>query len=207
MALSLGWPATALGNPASRTRHEDASLGSTWARLPAPFQPRSRSASLLEEPSILPASLAVAMAGELHARLAADAAAFARELASREGFAGSGDGVEPQADPVLAFALGLLVGFGMGHFFVARNVNRGLVWMGVDAGILTLMVLFFALAGPVGAIFLVALVIERVVQGLDAMAGLGKTTFPFGEGGTLDPAHRLAGTPVPFTPNLFSLRF
>ena len=122
---------------------------------------------------------------------------------------GGGDGElsADTGDSALAFAVGLLAGFGLGHFLVAHESARGAIWLIVDGAVLGSMVLFLDLAFPLGMVFLIGFLAERVLQGLDAMAAVSSEGFRFGEAPALENGGRFAKTPLPFTPNVLSIGF
>ena len=168
---------------------------------------KARAASLFGTPDAVSRAMQIAMVEDLEIELAADTAAFAQALTDAE--AGGGDELaRTDGDGAVAFILGMFAGLGMGHFLIARQINRGLVWMGIDAGLLTLMIVFFVLTGPVlGGIFLALFVLERVVQGIDAMSVLSNPRFPFGSADPPAPSGRFASVALPFTPNVLSFAF
>ena len=85
------------------------------------------------------------------------------------------------AHPALALFLGIIPGFGVGH--LVANSPRWTTWLIADLLIVAVWVIGSALdAGePLGTIFLVAVIVERVFEGIDAFHAAGGR-FAMGDG-------------------------
>ena len=77
------------------------------------------------------------------------------------------------AEPALALILGIIPGFGIGH--LVANSPRWTTWLVVDVALVAVWVIGSALdAGdPLGTLFFVAVVVERVFEGIDAFRAAG----------------------------------
>jgi hypothetical protein len=77
------------------------------------------------------------------------------------------------AEPALALILGIIPGFGLGH--LVANSPRWTTWLIVDIALLAVWIVGSSLdvGDPLGALFLVAVVVERVFEGIDAFKSAG----------------------------------
>ena len=89
--------------------------------------------------------------------------------------AGSGgDGQRPE--PVLALVLGIIPGFGLGHFYAGAK-NQAVTWLIIDLALLGGSILIWSLAGdPAGALVWIAWVVERGFEGYFAFKAAGGST-------------------------------
>jgi hypothetical protein len=93
------------------------------------------------------------------------------------------------AEPALALILGIIPGFGLGH--LVANSPRWTTWLVVDVALLAVWIVGSTLdvGDPLNALFFVALVVERVFQGVDAFRAAGGH---LADAGTSPPAWALA---------------
>ncbi len=77
------------------------------------------------------------------------------------------------AEPALALILGIIPGFGLGHLIA--NSPRWTTWLIVDVALLAVWIVGSSLdvGDPLNALFFVALVVERVFEGVDAYRAAG----------------------------------
>ena len=177
----------------------------------------------LAEPSAVPASLRGtlddALAGEIESAFAENVQGFAHDLqaltpAPASALAGGGQGDVP-ANGALAFILGFIPGFGLGHFLFSNDTAGGTRWLIIDIVFLVVWVVLDAvLFNPFGPLYFLwwlgdvilplAWVVEHVFQGLDAYrAATGRRLV----GAQLEGVGELAAEPAPLSPNVFSVRF
>ncbi len=82
-----------------------------------------------------------------------------------------GDGQRPE--PVLALVLGIIPGFGLGHFYAGAK-NQAVTWLIIDLAILGGSILIWALAGsPADALVWIAWVVDRAFEGYFAFKAAG----------------------------------
>jgi hypothetical protein len=93
------------------------------------------------------------------------------------------------AEPALALILGIIPGFGLGH--LVANSPRWTTWLIVDIALLAVWIVGSSLdvGDPLNALFFVALVVERVFEGVDAFRSAGGR---FADAGSSPPAWALA---------------
>jgi hypothetical protein len=122
--------------------------------------------------------LRLAVLGDAQARSAPAARLAVPELSVRGLEAlrvddGAGARGPTTAEPALALILGIIPGFGIGH--LVANSPRWTTWLVVDLALVAVWVVGSALdAGdPLGTLFLVAVVVERVFEGIDAFRAAG----------------------------------
>ncbi|MBM7116571.1 hypothetical protein [Archangium primigenium] len=85
----------------------------------------------------------------------------------------TGGGVSSDLRPVLSLALGLILGFGLGHI-VAGDTNGFILFLVVDVAIIVASsVLHYALGGIFWGIGGLALLVSHVIQGIDAYQTAG----------------------------------
>ncbi len=77
------------------------------------------------------------------------------------------------AEPALALVLGIIPGFGIGH--LVANSPRWTTWLVADLLIVAVWVVGSALdaGSTLGTLFLVAVIVERVFEGIDAFRAAG----------------------------------
>ncbi len=100
------------------------------------FEPGRPTLSLLDESEQIPASMQAALADDIASQFAASANLFAADiersmLERRDLLGGGGRGPDPE-NAWLAFVLGLLPGFGLGHFAIAHDSRGGTRWLIID---------------------------------------------------------------------------
>ncbi|HEY6104609.1 MAG TPA: hypothetical protein VIV59_01410 [Anaeromyxobacteraceae bacterium] len=87
---------------------------------------------------------------------------------------GSGDGGRPE--PVLALVLGIIPGFGLGHFYAGAR-SQATTWLIIDLALLGGSIVIWALAGsPADALVWIAWVVERGFEGYFAFKAAGGST-------------------------------
>lgn len=168
------------------------------------FPEKTRGASLLAEPESVPAALQIAMVSAIETAMAAEAERLAHDLTAAQDGGGDDQG---SSSATIAFVVGALAGFGLAHFLIVHQPSRGILWLAVDAALIVGMILFFDFVFPVGVIFLISFLVERVLQGLDALSATGRGDFRFGAADRLPESGRVAERPRPFAPNVMSLTF
>ncbi len=150
------------------------------------FEPKAPAFSLLESPDGIPASMREAVAGDVAGELSLNAEGFVKDVersaAERDDLvAGGGQGAAPE-NAWLAFVLGLIPGFGLGHFLIANRPGAGTRWLIIDIVFvvvwIVLDVVFSAVAWGTGGwglwwllfdlVLPVAWIVEHVFQGLSA---------------------------------------
>jgi hypothetical protein len=135
------------------------------AALPAEARaaPGPRLATIAERTDAAPSARLDLPSLDLGADLAARAPLYQRGRAA-------GD-----ATPALALILGIIPGFGIGH--LVANSPRWTTWLVVDVLLLAVWVIGSAVEpldeGPLDTLFFVAVVVERVFEGLDAFKAAG----------------------------------
>ncbi len=85
--------------------------------------------------------------------------------------AGSGSGERPE--PVLALVLGIIPGFGLGHFYAGKK-GEATTWLIIDLALLGGSILIWTLANdPAGALVWIAWIVERGFEGYFAFKAAG----------------------------------
>jgi hypothetical protein len=169
----------------------------------------------LLDPEILaaPASMESAIGATVLESLAAEATAFSdRETAT---MAGGGDDAGGAAIEVLAFILGVIPGFGIGHL-VGGSIFGFVTWLCTDIVIGVLLfwifpILIFPYFQYMYLISTIAVVIERIFEGYGAFRA-AYWNFGYGRyrGGPPPPppyGDNGGATPLESSPNLVSLHF
>lgn len=116
---------------------------------------------------------------ELHLSLAGPLAgmersqpALAETLALDPELAGSGAG-GGRPEPVLALVLGIIPGFGLGHFY-AGATGQAYTWLIIDLALLGGSIIIWSVAGsPLDALIWIAWVVERAFEGYFAFTAAG----------------------------------
>ncbi len=171
----------------------------------------------LAPPPAVPTYLRGLLAGEAEGACAENARSFARELtalgAPAPAWLDGGGAGDPSPNGPLAFLLGFIPGFGLGHFLFSDDQAGGTTWLVVDIIFLAVwIVLDAALFYPVGPLWFLwwvgdillplGWVVEHVFQGLDAYrAATGRRLL----GGRAEGEP--GAPPRPVAPNLMSLSF
>ncbi|HUB09501.1 MAG TPA: hypothetical protein VMB50_21030 [Myxococcales bacterium] len=205
-------------------------VGSTRAasafelRLDA-FEPKTPSFSLLEAPDAIPASMRAAVAGDVADELSLNAGSFVADLeanaAAREDLVAGGGQVVAPENAWLAFVLGLIPGFGLGHFLIAGRPAAGTRWLIIDIVFLVVWIVVDAVLGSIawgyggwGLWWLVAdlllpvgWIVEHIFQGLSAYRdATGRSMF-----GQREPSEHgsddVADRGLRMFPNLATVRF
>lgn len=193
--------------------------------LQHPFAPKAPSASLLEAPDPIPASMRDAVGGHVFGQLSLSAqdfmAALDRADAARADLtAGGGQGMGRDS-AWLGFLLGFFPGFGLGHFIVAGRPGVGTRWLVIDIVFLVVWIVLDAVLGAVygtvgyglwwllfDLVLPIGWVVEHVFQGLSAYQ-MTAGRSPFAE--TLTPGEapeaELPGGRTRVAPNLMALSF
>ncbi len=201
------------------------------------FLPAASARSLLDEPDPIPLAMRSGLSGDVTIELRAAADLFATDvLAPREGggtaFAGGGGRAGNSENAWLAFILGLVPGFGLGHFLIAHDSPGGTRWLVVD---IIFVAIWLVLDVAVGAAYPtygyyctrtgcyqdggwglwwllfdlllpVGWIVEHVFQGLSAYrAATGRSLLGETEPPPASPS--FAAEPRHFAPNLFSWGF
>ena len=85
---------------------------------------------------------------------------------------GSGDGGQ-RPEPVLALVLGIIPGFGLGHFYAGAK-NQATTWLIIDLALLGGSIIIWVLAdNPVDALVWIAWIVERGFEGYFAFKAAG----------------------------------
>jgi hypothetical protein len=93
-------------------------------------------------------------------------------LALDPALAGSGSGGE-RPEPVLALVLGVIPGFGLGHFYAGAK-GQATNWLIIDLALLAGSIVIWAVAdNPVDALVWVAWIVERGFEGYFAFRAAG----------------------------------
>ncbi len=105
---------------------------------------------------------------------------------------GSGSGGQ-RPEPVLALVLGVIPGFGLGHFYAGAR-NQATTWLIVDLALLGGSIVIWTVAGaPLDALVWIAWVVERGFEGYFAFKAAGGSmnasapARPAGALASLDP--------------------
>lgn len=86
--------------------------------------------------------------------------------------AGSGSG-SGRAEPVLALVLGIIPGFGLGHFYAGAN-REATTWLIIDLALLGGSIVIWSVAGsPLDALIWIVWVVERGFEGYFAFQAAG----------------------------------
>ncbi len=86
--------------------------------------------------------------------------------------AGSGSG-SGRPEPVLALVLGIIPGFGLGHFY-AGATGQATTWLIIDLALLGGSIVIWTVAGaPLDALIWIAWVVERAFEGYFAFQAAG----------------------------------
>ena len=121
--------------------------------------------------------------------------ALAETLHLDTAVAGGGDG--RRAEPALALVLGVIPGFGLGHFYAGAK-GEATTWLIIDLALLGGSIVIWTLAGqPFDTLVLVAWLVERGFEGYFAFRAAGghMAALPApGDGAlaSLDPRSRTA---------------
>ncbi|HUB07338.1 MAG TPA: hypothetical protein VMB50_10060 [Myxococcales bacterium] len=167
---------------------------------------QDRLPSLVLDEALPPGCLRGALAGESLRALQDEAWAFASSL---DPAPGGGGGAGPVA--ALAFVLGVIPGFGIGHL-VAGSIVGFVSWLAVDVVVGVLLfwvfpVLLFPTFGPLWIIDVIVQVVERLIEGYAAF----RTAEYHGGVAWNEPLPPAEGAPatVParVAPNLAFVRF
>ena len=158
----------------------------------------------------VPASVRLALGGSIFSSLAAEADAFGKDVEARAtSGGGDGDGDAYVLIEVLAFVLGVIPGFGIGHL-VGGSIFGFVTWLCVDIviGILLFWVfpiLLFPAFQYMYTISVIAVVIERIFEGYSAFraAYWHRGPGPMSDGDMPRDDH----TGLAMAPNLASLHF
>lgn len=117
---------------------------------------------------------------------------LAPRLALDPSLAGSGSGGQ-RPEPVLALVLGIIPGFGLGHFYAGAR-GQATTWLVIDLALLGGSIVIWATAGqPLGALIWIAWVVERGFEGYFAFQAAGGSARaaaperPAGALASLDP--------------------
>ncbi len=172
--------------------------GAATLRLPAPSWDAQPAPSLLDDAPPEPEHL---LAADLFEAAADNLHDFADSFAPAPG---GGDGAGPIA--ALAFVLGVIPGFGIGHL-VAGSIGGFIAWLIIDVVVGVLLfyvfpVLLFPAFAYIWTIDIVVLVIERLIEGYSAY----RTAVATG-GVAIECPPAFDGAPRYAMPNLLSLRF
>jgi hypothetical protein len=157
-----------------------------------------------------PASMESALGSLVFASLSAEAAAFSKDVEMRA-TAGGGDGDRGGYILVeaLAFILGVIPGFGIGHL-VGGSIFGFVTWLCVDIVIGVLLfwvfpILLFPLFQYMYTISVIAVVVERIFEGYSAFRA---AYWNYGPGHFDGPRYGDDRSgPVDMSPNLVSLHF
>jgi hypothetical protein len=121
--------------------------------------------------SALAPGLRLSMAGPL-AGMERSQPALAERLALDPDLAGSGAGAG-RPEPVLALVLGIIPGFGLGHFY-AGATGQAYTWLIIDLALLGGSIVIWSVAGsPLDALIWIAWVVERGFEGYFAFTAAG----------------------------------
>ncbi len=97
---------------------------------------------------------------------------LAQRLALDPALAGSGDGGQ-RPEPVLALVLGVIPGFGLGHFYAGAK-GQATTWLIIDLALLAGSIVIWSTAGaPLDALIWIAWVVERAFEGYFAYRAAG----------------------------------
>jgi hypothetical protein len=166
----------------------------------------------VDDAPLAPASMQTALGSAVFDSLAANAAAFSKDETAT--LSGGGDDVGAGAISILAFILGVIPGFGIGHL-VGGSIFGFVTWLCVDIVIGVLLfwvfpILIFPTFQFMYLISVIAVVIERVFEGYSAFRaaywnyGAGR----FHDGGPGPRAYNYDSSGlVSEAPNVVSLRF
>jgi hypothetical protein len=165
-----------------------------------------------EDAAAAPASMAKALGAVVFEGLEAEAAAFTKDVEARA-TAGGGDGDRGAyvLIEVLAFVLGVIPGFGIGHL-VGGSIWGFVTWLCVDIviGIIffwILPIIVFPAFQYMYTIGVIAVVIERIFEGYSAFraAYWNYGVSPMSDSGMPHDEH--SGMAVNAAPNVASLHF
>ncbi len=163
----------------------------------------------------IPLSMKTAFAGDVASELTLNAEAFVRDVeaqddAAQDALAGGGaHGQAADGNEVLAFILGLIPGFGLGHFLIAGDNAGGMQWLIIDIIFLVVLVVLDVLPWPfwiIADLAWVGWLVEHIFQGLSAFhAAGGRRVFSESAPPPEEPrGPRVAGAGYP---NLLNLHF
>ncbi|MHB1844649.1 MAG: hypothetical protein ACYCWW_07430 [Deltaproteobacteria bacterium] len=164
----------------------------------------------------IPNSMRLALASDVATALDLSAESFVRDVkadAAQATLAGGGAG-DPDTNALLAFLLGLIPGFGLGHFLIAGDSAGGTQWLIIDIIFLVVLIVLdsFIFYGPLEIFGLLAdlgWLIEHIFQGLSAYHAAGGRKVVWRDGETPAPEAKspaLAGARAVY-PNLLDLHF
>jgi len=131
------------------------------------------------------------------------------QLGSQPLLLDDGSGAGGGADPVLALVLGIIPGFGLGHYVAGSS--QWTRWLIIDVLLLAgAIVLTAADIGALTALVWLAVVVERVIEGIDAYRAAGGKSVagPSRERGRVALAPPAGGLDGPVAaPAVVALRF
>ncbi len=163
------------------------------------------SVSLLDGAPLVPHSLDQSLTAELWQELRDEANGFAQAVLPDAG--GGEEGPVPGPIAALAFVLGVIPGFGLGHL-VSGAIYAFIGWLIIDVVIGVLLfwllpVVIFPTVGYIWTIAIIVQVVERLIEGYAAFrVAEYRETFVLND-------QSAPGTPAALAavPNLFGLRF